>query len=168
MIGPAQVMSENALTGSQRQLEPRGQFGLCKMYRQDRCVTILREVDFVTTMTGSHRVGCHKDQKSIGSANRAAEFFTPLLARGNAFVVPDMDTLLTQPLDFRVHNFIVLVCIAHKNIGFITRICGEGLFHVVLNKRTSSVAVIGEALEEVTMCIDTRLQLHLYPVTDGL
>jgi hypothetical protein len=47
----------------------------------------------------------------------------------DAFVIPDIETLVVKPLKFRIDEFAILVGIAHKDIRLITLVRRERSIH---------------------------------------
>lgn len=94
-------------------------------------------------------IACRRD--------RLGQLPAPLGARAYALVIPDVETLLAQPLNFPMDASVILVGIAHENVGLITLTGRESPTHVSfwkeLRARVFSIP---------------RLILHIVERTDAL
>ena len=101
-------------------------------------VILQRKIDFITAVSGLNGIGRDKVEKMAGPFDGPGLLFSPLLTRSDALVVPDIAALLLEPLQFRIDEIRIRMCVTHENIGLITLVGGEGswgarIYHTLIH-----------------------------------
>ena len=90
--------------------------------------TILSKVHLILAVFTFQEILCHEAQYTITCVQVLGNFFRPMAAYLQALIIPNTQAAVLQGLDNRIDSVGILMGIADKNIGFITRIC-RGTIH---------------------------------------
>jgi len=118
-----------SLNAIEANFQVRCQGNVFEIDRNDFLSFIEREINFSIAVVRFERWFRYVEEHSTCAFQRKLNLSTPVLPRRNAFVVPDVDGLFVYPLNLWIHDFLVLVGIAHKDIGVIALIGGEWSIH---------------------------------------
>jgi hypothetical protein len=78
---------------------------------------------------GQFYIAANKVQKEMRSIYRISQLIPPTGTWTDPFVVPYIETLIMQPLDLRIDGLVIVMGVAHEDVGIIASIGWEGLVH---------------------------------------
>jgi hypothetical protein len=115
-----QFVPENGLSIVQAQPKAWGNLGWLEMDGHYIVSFFLGEVQFPSAVLRGNGVGRDEVENLAAALNGASQRICPFQTGANAFVVPQIDTMVIEPGDFAVNGFRVLVVVAHEYVGIIS------------------------------------------------